>query len=641
MSDTGALNAKEIKILEAFADALIPPTPLIPEKPSEVGLGSRVGNYLKSSNFLILFAFRFGLFLTQYLAVFYRMKFKTFTRMSYEDQKDYLDFWHHRRFMVSRLLLRTLETFVLTNYYATESVYLKLGYQLRQPVKTPSRDLYGPNLIMDPDGDIDEETDVCVIGSGAGGAAVAKELAEKGVRVILLEEGGRFDLADFKEESIYRAQKMYRDGAISTTLGFPPVLLPLGKAIGGTTVINSGTCFRTPDSILENWAKSYGLTRISPAEMLPYFERVEKIINVTQTQENLLGGNGRVIARGLEKLNLHGSTLYRNAKDCQGSGLCCFGCPTDSKQSTQLNYIPMAMKAGAKIYPFCKVEKIHVDKDKVQSIEGTIQRGGGRKIKIRAKILVVAAGSIGTPILLLRNKLANASGQLGHNLSIHPAGKALGLFDETIEGWKGVPQSYYADFLKEEGISFESIFTPPSLQATSLLLHGEAHKRVMEQYNHIAIFGFMIKEQARGTIRLLPGDNHVITYSLTRDDVKKFVEGVAWLARIFFAAGAKKVFPCIHSLPELSSEAEIEKLYRLNLKKIDLDVAAFHPLGTARMGTDPKSSVVDEYGRVHDMENLFITDGSVMPSNLGVNPQVSIMAFATRTADHIHEKYFS
>ena len=640
MSD-GVLNSKEIKILEAFADALIPSTTLVPEKPSEVDIGNRVSHYLKSSNFFIVFAFRFTLFLTQYFAVFYRLGFKTFTKMSYEDQKDFLSFWHHRSFMITRLLLKTVETFIITNYYASEKIYSKLGYEIIQPRREPSKDLRGPNLILNLEKDIEEESDVCVIGSGAGGAAVAKELAEKGLKVIILEEGGRYDLADFKGESIYRAEKMYQDGGISTTMGFPPVLLPLGKAVGGTTVINSGTCFRTPDAILNEWAQVYGLTRISPVEMLPYFERVEKIINVTPVAENLLGGNGRVIARGLDKLGIRGSVLHRNVKNCEGSGLCCFGCPTDAKQSTQLNYIPMALKAGAKIYPYCKVQKINKVQDRVQSVEAISQKGTAHKIKIKAKVLVVAAGSIGTPVLLLRNKLANASGQLGRNLSIHPAGKALALFDEKIEGWKGVPQSYYADFLKEEDISFESIFTPPSLQATSLLLHGRPHKEIMELYNHIAIFGFMIKEKARGSVHLLPGDKHMITYSLTQQDVKKFVEGVVWLARIFFAAGAKKVFPCFHNLPELNSESDIEKIYRLHLKKTDLDVAAFHPLGTARMGSDPKHSVVNGYGRVHDSENMFITDGSILPTNLGVNPQVSIMAFATRTADHIHQEYFS
>ena len=432
---------------------------------------------------------------------------------------------------------------------------------------------------------------------------------------------------------------MYRDAGLYTTFGLPPILLPLGKAIGGTTVINSGTCFRTPEDVFRVWREKFGLKNFSTETMTPYFERVESIINVVPVPEEQIGGSGRVIARGLRRLNLPGEPLRRNVRGCQGSGLCCFGCPTDGKQSVQLNYIPIALKAGAKLYAHCKVTELKRRNGRIEEIVARSTVDPSKTLRLRPKLVVLAAGSVGTPLLLFQNHLGNASGHLGRHLTVHPTAKALALFEERLEGWKGVPQSYFSDFLKHEGITFEGVFTPPSVMSTALLLHGARHKQVMERYAHMAAFGFLMQEEARGRLRRLPNGDPFITYNLTQKDLKTIILGLTWLARIYFAAGAIAVYPGLHSLPEIRSEAELDRFYKRRVKRTDLDMAAFHPLGTARMGIDAKLSVVDEFGRVHDLENVFISDGSVFPTNLGVNPQVTIMAFANRAAEHILEYY--
>ncbi len=630
-------SSREIKILSALADALIPASEKIPERPGEVGVVESVQATLKSSHFTICWAFRVALFFLQVSAIFYRLNFHQFTSMSQPLQRDYLHWLKKRRLLFTRLLQRLLEVYVLTSYYASEKISSRIGYRMKLPNKVPSRDLYGEGLIFSTDRDIEEEVDVCVIGSGAGGAVMAKELAERGVRVVLIEEGGRFDLNDFKGDAIVRSRKMYRDAGIVTTLGFPPILLPLGKAIGGTTIINSGTCFRTPESVFKNWRENFGLKNFSSESMDRYFQSVESNIHVMPVPENLLGKSAEVIRRGMDRLGITGSPLLRNIKGCEGSGLCCFGCPTDGKQSVQLNYIPQALKAGAKLYAGCRVERIEKSNHQITSVIGQFAHPPHKKLKVRAKVFILSAGAVGSPALLLKNHLANRSHQVGKNLTLHPAAKALALFDEKIEGWVGTPQSYYSDFLKSEGVMFEGVFTPPSLGSTSLLVSGKYHKEVMENYDKIASFGFMIEDTARGKVRLV-GGYPVITYSLHKKDVEKFIFGFAWLARLFFAAGAKAVFPSIHCLPELRSEADLDRLYQSNLKRADLEIAAFHPLGTARMGVDPKCSVVDEFGRSHDHSNLFVIDGSVFPTPLGVNPQVTIMAFAARAAEHIHQE---
>ncbi len=632
------LTRWEIEILNSVADAMVPRTELLPQAPSELNIADKIQNALAYSHPQVRFPFRLALWWIQFLAIFYRLGGRPFTRMKPEKRERFLFWWQHRRFIPMRLSFRLIQVYVYSHYYSFEEVYRRLGFSTRLPEKTPSRDLYGPGLVLEPPEDVEEEVEICIIGSGAGGAVMAKELAERGHQVVLLEEGGRFDLNDFKEEAIFRSQKMYRDAGIFTTIGYPPILIPLGKTIGGTTVINSGTCFRTPEEVLKVWREKFGLIYFTNETLGPYYEKVEKIINVMPVPEELMGASGRVIARGMERLGISGAPLSRNIKGCQGSGLCCFGCPTDGKQSVQLNYIPQAMRAGARLFAHCRVIRLKAKDGRVTLIEAESTRNPKRKFRFFPKTVIVAAGSMGTPLLLLSNKLGNQSGELGKNLTLHPAAKAFALFEERLEGWKGTPQSYYSDFLKAEGITFEGVFTPPSITSTGLLLEPRRHKEVMEQFAHLAAFGFMTQESARGRVRRLPNGQPLITYSMTNQDLKRMIKGLTWLTRIFFAGGAKAVFPSVHGLSEIHSDADLDEFYRRRLTRMDLDIAAFHPLGTARMGVDPKRSVVDEYGRVHDMKNLFICDGSVLPTNLGVNPQVTIMAFATRAAEHLSSR---
>jgi choline dehydrogenase-like flavoprotein len=641
---TTILSKSQLKILITFADALIPSTDRIPQKPSDLKIGEAVEDLLSYSSRTVINVFKLALRYLEMRAIFFRFRFKRFTQMEEALREDYLKSWHHSPRLHRRALLRLLEAYIFTTYYAQDEVSRAIGYQVKLPNKTPSQTLYGDHVILGLEKDEVIETDVCIIGSGAGGAPMAFELSQAGVRVVILEEGGRFDLSDFKTDALHRSKRMYRDAGILTTVGVPPILLPLGRTIGGTTTINSGTCFRTPDSVFEKWQKRFGLTELSAEAMAPYYEKAEKMINVMEVPEEILGQSARVIRRGLEKMGLTGSPLKRNIKGCEGSGLCCFGCPTDGKQSVQLNYIPQALAHGAKLYAHCKVERLVSEKGRVNEVEARfvhpITREKGSSLRVKAKVFVMAAGSIQTPLLLKASGLGGSSDQLGKNLTLHPAGKALGLFDEEIRGWEGVPQSYYCSAYSHQGVMFEGVFTPPSLASTTILLQGRSHKEVMENFSHLASFGFMVTDESRGRVWRKPNGEPLITYSLGKADLKKFIDGTVLLCRMFFEAGAKEIYLPIHSIPKLSSMDEISKIYAANICAKDLEVIAFHPLGTCRMGHDPSQSVVNTYGQVHGTENLFLSDGSVFPSSLGVNPQLTIMAFSIRAASYIKERYF-
>ncbi|UCD83763.1 MAG: GMC family oxidoreductase [Deltaproteobacteria bacterium] len=495
--------------------------------------------------------------------------------------------------------------------------------------------------------DVNEKVDVCVIGSGAGGAVMAKELSEGGHSVVVLEEGGYFTRKDFNQKALDMYAMMYRDFGFTVAIGMPSIPIPTGKCIGGTTTINSGTCFRVPDYILKSWQENYGLEDLTSEAMRPSFERVEKTINVTPVGLDIIGKNALVFKRGTEALGFKGAPIARNAKDCRGCGVCVFGCPTDAKQAMHLNYIPLSSQCGAKIYANCRAERILTEQKRVKGVEGLFldQKTNKKthKMKVEAKVVILTANAFYSPALLLRNKLANSSGQVGKNLHIHPATRVTALFDEEIEGWKGVPQSYYVDEYFEEGIMLEGIFVPPNYGSASLPSFGKQHKELMKDYRHIAAFGVMVSDTSRGRVRIDQRGRPLITYRMNRSDTRKMAKGVAITSEIFFAAGAKKVFPYLPGLPEISSKQEVDRIRERRPKATDFTMMGFHPMGTCRMGKNRKKSVVNSHCESHDVTNLFICDGSIFPSSLGVNPQLSIMAFATHAANYINanaDRYF-
>ncbi len=642
MTDRKILSPREKEILTCFADTLIPPSERIPFRPSELKAMDHVENFLlANASSTVLRIFRWVLKYIEQRARLFRFSGKPFTRMSEKMRVDYLKSYYQSHRTYRQLLFRLVEANVISAYYSQPAVAKQIGYSIKLPQKKPSPSLYGAGVKVSYEKDQIIETDVCVIGTGAGGAPLAAELAAAGRKVLMLEEGGRFDLNDFKGDAVERTSKMYRDFGLTAAFGRPFVPIMTGRTIGGTTTVNSGTCFRLPEGVIEKWKTEYGL-EVSEEGLRPHFEKVEEMIHVMDVPEELLDPSSLIFRRGLEKMGLKGQPLKRNVKACEGSSLCCFGCPTDAKQSVQLNYIPKALENGAELYAHCRVDKIVHRAGSVTEIQAFgLDPFTGKKqasLKIRPKLTVVAAGALQTPLILQASGIGKQSKALGRNLALHPAGKALALFDQLVRGWQGVPQSFYCADYKKQGIMFEGAFMPPSINALSLLVRGREHKDLMDQFDHVASFGFLISDESRGRVVRAPNGDRLVFYSLNEADVKRFVDAVEVLCRVFFEAGAKKVYIPVHSMPVLSSPHEIAKL-QSGLKAKDLEVLSFHPLGTCRMGLDPKNSVVDSQAKVHGFDNLFISDGSIFPSSLGVNPQLTIMAFSSRIADHICKNY--
>jgi len=476
------------------------------------------------------------------------------------------------------------------------------------------------------------QVDAVVVGAGAGGAVVAKELAEGGLRVAMVEEGERFAPERFTARPSQMTSLLYRDAGQTVTTGNVPIVLPLGRGVGGTSLVNSATCFRTPPAVLEMWARRFGLEQLTPPSLDPFFRRVEREINVVQVPPEIAGRNALVVRRGAEALGWSGDFIHRNVRGCVGSGVCNFGCPTSAKQHVGITYVPRAWEAGATTYTGSRVTEIVVRDGRAQGVSARTASGG--RLEVQAGLVVLAAGAIHTPLLMRRQGLGSGSGELGGNLSIHPATAVRALFDEDIDMAQGVPQSYYIDEFADEGIMLEGAGGPPDYTAASLASYTAADARgIMLDYRRMSQFGAMVSDRSRGSVRDRAGRVEV-RYRLVPADVAAFKQALLRLGELYAAAGAHTVLYPVEGLAPLPA-GEPDALHDRDLRAEELTLGAFHPLGTARADADPRCGVVDGELRVHGLQRLYVADGSVVPSSLGVNPQLTIMALATRLAFHL------
>jgi choline dehydrogenase-like flavoprotein len=473
------------------------------------------------------------------------------------------------------------------------------------------------------------EADVCVVGTGAGGAVVAAELAEGGMRVVMLEEGEHRPTAGFTARPRDMSMDLYRDAGQTVTLGNVPIVLPLGRGIGGTTMINSGTCFRTPDAVLAKWRERFGLEALTNEELAPCFDRVEHEIGVSQVTPELAGRNAAVVKRGADALGWSVDYLHRNARGCIGSGVCCFGCPTAAKQHVGISYVPRAWEHGAVTYTGCEAQRVTHQGWRASGV--VARTAGGGRLQVRAPVVIVAAGTIGTPVLLERSGMAGVSGELGRNLSLHPATAVKALMDEQVDMAVGVPQSLFIDEFAAEGIMFEGAAGPPDYMAAAFGVWGDELRELMLSIRNVSQFGVMVSDESRGFVRRR-GAVTTIRYDLVEADVRRFHRGLELLAELYWRVGAKRVFLPVAGLGMLDSPADLQRLRDRRLRARDLTLMAFHPLGTARAAARREDGVVDGDLRHHEVEGLHVADGSVVPSALGVNPQLTIMALATRLA---------
>ncbi|MER7676036.1 GMC family oxidoreductase [Streptomyces sp. NPDC096934] len=473
--------------------------------------------------------------------------------------------------------------------------------------------------------------DVVVIGSGAGGAMAARTFARAGMRVVVLEEGEHHSTASFgRRAPLDRFTELYRDGGATAALGNPPLLLPVGRAVGGTTVVNSGTCYRTPDHVLTRWSGGFGF---GLAEGLgARLDEVERTLRVATQPLDVLGNNGLLALAGAERLGWRAGPLRRNAPGCKGSCQCVVGCPTGAKQSVQLSVLPDACAAGARIVTGARVRRVLLDADGPGAPRAAgvrARRPDGSELEILSPLVVTAAGALGTPPLLRRSGLGGHP-RLGRNLSVHPATSVAGRFAEPVTAWRGVLQSAGIEELHDQGILMEATASPPGMGSFVLPGLGRELRRELEDAERLATLGAMIADRPSGRVR--GRDRTLVRYDLDPRDGTRLMTAVRAMGRVLLAAGAEEVLTGIPAAPRAGSMAELDELLT-RVSARDLHLSAFHPTGTAAAGGDPQRAPVDPEGRLRGVRGVLVVDGSVLPGCPEVNPQLSIMAVALAIAE--------
>lgn len=480
--------------------------------------------------------------------------------------------------------------------------------------------------------DTELTAEIVVIGTGAGGAAIARELAEAGRDVVLLEEGPYVTAQDYgKLGTIDATRLLYRDQGLTASRGAPPVLLPVGRCVGGTTVINLGTVLRMQPEHFEHW-RAAGLKQLTYADLERAYARVEEMMPVRPVAEEHIGPNTRMLQQGLARLAIPGEVLTRNAPDCRGAGRCFLGCPTDAKRAVHLDWIPHAMDRGARLYTGVRAERVLVDGGRATGVEGSVlgpNETRRHRFTVRADRVVVACGALLSPVLLHASGLGKRHPASGHNLGVHPACRAIGLYDQPVRGQHGVPQAYHAPVASPGEMYVETAFLPPALMGPALPGFGPAHHQLMQRYEHIALAGFRIIETRRGSVRSAHAGMPVIHYELGERDLATVRAGLKLSARILFETGARRVFVPVHGMEMLEKQDDISKIDDPHIVAADLELSGYHVHGTLRMGADPSTAVVGEDGAYHGVRGLFVADASLFPTSSRVNPQHTVMALAT------------
>ena len=494
------------------------------------------------------------------------------------------------------------------------------------------------------------DCDAVVIGSGAGGSVVAGKLALAGRNVVVLEKGGYNSEADFTLQEAQAMPELYLKRGLLTSKDLSTIILA-GSTLGGGTVVNWNSSFRTPGNVLEEWAQISGLSDFTDSSLQDSFSSVEQRININ-TDNSQHNQQNKLLFDGAAALGHHVGVLGRNVIGCeQRCGSCGFGCRYGCKQSTTKTYLQDAYEHGARIIVRCSADRVLSENGKAIGVEAHVvdtETGKSYRVTVRAKAVIVAAGAIHSPAILLRSGLENK--HIGRHLHLHPTSALVGLYPDKVYPWKGVMQSAYSDhghITGSYGYKLEVAPAHPGLIGLSLpWFSAREYRELMTQIAFAGILIVLTRDKGEGSITLDHDGEPVVNYVSSVFDRRHLLHGLRTAARVHFAAGAKTLIS-LHNKPTMVSRSFDEpvserklpsfnaQLERHGLGPNRLIMFSAHQMGTCRMGVDPQRSVTDGHCEVHGVKGLFVCDGSVFPSASGVNPMLSIMGLAHHAAQYI------
>lgn len=494
------------------------------------------------------------------------------------------------------------------------------------------------------------EADLCVVGSGAGGAAVAMVAAEAGLKVVVLEAGAFVTPDDMTQREAQMFPQLYWESGARTT-DDRAIHIHQGKGVGGSTLHNVNLCKRIPDVILQEWVHDRGLRHLPLTRWHALYAEVEALLKVSDIAPELRTRHNQLLAQGCEALQWRGGWLRHNRTGCAASGFCEVGCAFDAKNNAAKVMIPRAVAAGASVLTRVQAVAVRTEGSRATGVDAVVlgPEGGRGSVTVHARKVCLSASSTATAAILLRSGLPHPAGSVGDTLRIHPAVVAAGDFVAPVQGWKGVPQSYecteWLDFDSAHGVGVDGNrenvdgsraaadriwiipgFSHPLGTATMLPGYGPPHAAIMARYAHLAPLVAMLHDRTAGKVRP-DGDLGVrISYWPDDADRRQLHFGLKACARLLFAAGASRVMVPGSAPVILEAASQIDELDRVRIERGVFDLTAVHPLGTVPMGDDPAVAAVDSQGRHHRVEGLWVGDGSLFPSSVGVPPQLSIYA---------------
>lgn len=492
-----------------------------------------------------------------------------------------------------------------------------------------------------PEGeDLEMEADYVVVGSGAGGAAAAVTLARGGAEVAIVEAGAWRDPEDYPSSTYGAMRDLFDEWGTQVTRGRAYWPIVQARTVGGTTVINSAIAVRTPGDIFTRWEKERGVGGDALAERVwAHQDAVEEDLCVSEVPSDSRGRAGRLAMLGAQEMGYESHWTRRYAKDCAGTGQCLQGCRKARKQSTNLNYVPEVLARGGRVVSCAPVERIRFDGRRAVGVEGRFDhprdhtRGAHFCIAAR-KAVVVAASVTHSPMLLIRSGVKNRA--LGRYFRAHPGTGVFGVYQDPVDMNAGTTQGWASTAFRDEpGLKLETLSIPMEMVASRLGGGGVELMRRISEYRHVCMWVHAVRAESIGTITRGFSGRPVVRYGLNREDMVRFRRGMHLVAKTHVAAGAKKLIPGIFGLPYELSPNEVDKIADASLDPRAYIAILSHLFGGCAMGADPNDAVTDGSGRVHGYTGLVVADASVIPSNLGVNPQHTIMGLAMTFADDL------
>jgi choline dehydrogenase-like flavoprotein len=597
----------------------------LPAAERDIDVSGPVVAFLRSLSPRVLIRLRLALRAFEWLPFPWR-----FSRLDDEAAADFLRRLERSRLPLHHDLLLMAKIFATLGYAVAPEVEARIGTEIScaladGTLPEPAGSLGETEALGDG-----EECDVAIVGSGAGGAVAAALLAEAGLDVLVLEAGRHFNRDNYPADRLEAVASLYRDGGLTIAEGKPPIPVPVARTVGGTTVINSGTCFRAPEPVLRNWREEHGIPWTGKLD--EDYAEAEDFLHVTQLDPNRMGRNGQLAMEGAAAIGASGAPIHRNAGGCVQCSSCPFGCEIDAKRGMHVSYLPRAVAAGARIRTEVEARRVLVEKGRAVGLACSARSPGGppRPYAVRARRAVIAAGgALGTPELLLRSGLGGA--HVGRHFHIHPACWVGARYEEEVRGWEGVMQSFYVDQWEPRGILLEATFTPLAFGGAWLMGTGAEYQQAMLEFGHVGSIGVHLSDRSEGRVGIANEGSMRASYKLTREDADRLAFGIARAAEVHFAAGATEVYPNIPRFGALRP-GDLAGFEATKLRPAELRLEAFHPMGTARIHADPSQGVCAPDGSVNGLSALYVADGSLFPTSVGVNPMMTIIAFAKQVA---------